>query len=96
MTLHTQENSSDSKNKIPTLKGQTSLPGSLASSTDSIVTETNKITRAVDHKTGKKRINQYVLVREIGRGYHGKVKLGYDVETNTYWVYTISLNHWIS
>ena len=35
-----------------------------------------------DPTTGNKMINKYMIVRELGRGVHGKVKLCRDTETN--------------
>ena len=35
-----------------------------------------------DPATGNKMINKYMIVRELGRGVHGKVKLCRDTETN--------------
>jgi hypothetical protein len=62
-----------------------------SSSTSSInslpdVIETNRIVRSYDSQRGGKLINQYLLVREIGRGFYGKVKLAIDTETNQPWV----------
>jgi len=34
-----------------------------------------------DPVTGNKRVNKYMLIKEVGRGVHGKVKLGRDMET---------------
>jgi hypothetical protein len=46
------------------------------------VKETNTMYKDYDPTTGNKKINKYMLIQEIGRGVHGKVKLGRDVETN--------------
>jgi len=35
-----------------------------------------------DPMTGNKMINKYMVVRELGRGVHGKVKLCRDTETD--------------
>ncbi|KAL1923641.1 uncharacterized protein VTP21DRAFT_8621 [Calcarisporiella thermophila] len=56
----------------------TSLPGTPPRHQ---VVETNTITKTYDTITGNKVINNYMIVREIGRGVHGKVKLGRHVET---------------
>lgn len=31
-------------------------------------------------------VNHFVIIRELGRGVHGKVKLGRDIETGEEWV----------
>jgi len=51
-------------------------------SSDFSVKETNVMIRDYDPKTGRKMINNYVVVKEVGRGCHGKVKLCYDINTN--------------
>ena len=40
--------------------------------------------RDFDTRTGYKMLNQYVLLRELGRGVHGKVKLAYDTENDEF------------
>ncbi|CAB4406630.1 unnamed protein product [Rhizophagus irregularis] len=45
------------------------------------VKETNTVCKDYDPSTGNKMINKYMLIRELGRGVHGKVKLGKDMET---------------
>ncbi|KAG9295118.1 hypothetical protein G9A89_006099 [Geosiphon pyriformis] len=45
------------------------------------VKETHTINKEYDPMTGNKMINKYMLIKEIGRGVHGKVKLGRDMET---------------
>ena len=44
--------------------------------------ETNKATRDIDTSSGRKTINQYEILYEIGKGTHGKVKLARDIATN--------------
>ncbi|KAF0377797.1 kinase-like protein [Gigaspora margarita] len=44
------------------------------------VKETNTMYKDYDPTTGNKMINKYMLIRELGRGVHGKVKLGKDME----------------
>ncbi|KAJ2959266.1 hypothetical protein NQZ79_g5205 [Umbelopsis isabellina] len=44
------------------------------------VIETHTINKEYDPLTGKKMINEYLIVRELGRGVHGKVKLAEDME----------------
>lgn len=46
------------------------------------VVMTNTINKDYDPTTGNKIINRYMIIREIGRGVHGKVKLAEDLETN--------------
>ncbi|CAG8670875.1 7235_t:CDS:2, partial [Paraglomus occultum] len=45
------------------------------------VKETNTMSKDYDPVTGNKRVNKYMLIKEVGRGVHGKVKLGRDMET---------------
>ncbi|ORY94573.1 kinase-like domain-containing protein [Syncephalastrum racemosum] len=45
------------------------------------VVMTNTINKDYDPATGNKLINKYMIIREIGRGVHGKVKLAEDSET---------------
>jgi serine/threonine protein kinase len=51
----------------------------------SSVKETNVIVRDYDPTTGNKVLNQYMILRELGRGSHGKVKLCIDTETGEKW-----------
>ncbi|CAI2179088.1 13232_t:CDS:2 [Funneliformis geosporum] len=44
------------------------------------VKETHTMYKDYDPNTGNKMINKYMLVRELGRGVHGKVKLGKDLD----------------
>ncbi|CAG8508404.1 9952_t:CDS:2 [Scutellospora calospora] len=44
------------------------------------VKETNTMFKVYDPETGNKMINKYMLIKELGRGVHGKVKLGKDME----------------
>ncbi|CAM0136147.1 unnamed protein product [Umbelopsis sp. WA50703] len=44
------------------------------------VIETHTINKEYDPLTGKKMINEYLILRELGRGVHGKVKLAEDME----------------
>lgn len=46
------------------------------------VRETHKAAIEQDFITGRKLINQYEILEEIGRGVHGKVKLARSLETN--------------
>ncbi|PIA19277.1 kinase-like protein [Coemansia reversa NRRL 1564] len=38
-----------------------------------------------DPRTGRKMINQYMIIRELGRGTHGKVKLAFDTASGEYY-----------
>lgn len=65
-------------------------PSPLSSSYSSLVSprtqvkETKLIEKIVDPDTGQKMINQYLVIKLLGRGVHGKVKLCMDTETNEY------------
>ncbi|CCU74464.1 calcium/calmodulin-dependent protein kinase kinase 2/serine/threonine-protein kinase ssp1 [Blumeria hordei DH14] len=48
------------------------------------VRETNKAQVEQDFITGRKLINQYEIINEIGRGVHGKVKLARSLETGEF------------
>lgn len=48
------------------------------------VRETHKAQVEQDFITGRKLINQYEIIDEIGRGVHGKVKLARNLETGNY------------
>ncbi|KAI5864084.1 kinase-like protein [Durotheca rogersii] len=45
------------------------------------VRETHKALVDLDSETGRKIINQYAVIEELGRGVHGKVKLARNLET---------------
>lgn len=45
------------------------------------VKETHTMYKDYDPTTGNKIINKYMLIKELGRGVHGKVKLGQDLES---------------
>lgn len=60
----------------PTRQNFRSIP---LSRTDSPVKETNKIFIEYDPITKRKVLNTYEILREIGRGEHGKVKLAKDL-----------------
>ncbi|OAD66030.1 hypothetical protein PHYBLDRAFT_119590 [Phycomyces blakesleeanus NRRL 1555(-)] len=49
--------------------------------TRSDVVTTNTISKDYDPTTGNKMINHYMILQEIGRGVHGKVKLARDTNT---------------
>lgn len=46
--------------------------------------ETKVADRGVDTFSGRKIINQYEIIEELGRGVHGKVKLARNLDTNEY------------
>ncbi|CAH2355299.1 SNF1-activating kinase 1 [[Candida] railenensis] len=46
------------------------------------VKETNRVILEYDPSTKRRVLNTYEILREIGRGEHGKVKLAQDLETN--------------
>lgn len=48
------------------------------------VKETNHILKTTNLINGRKVINKYEIIREIGRGVHGKVKLALDLSSNEY------------
>ncbi|KAI8620224.1 hypothetical protein BC830DRAFT_1100509 [Chytriomyces sp. MP71] len=65
---------------------------SLASSSSHFKGEINKLVKVHD-KSGAKSINQYAVLREIGRGVHGKVKVAQDSTDGSLWVsLTMSLS----
>ncbi|CEI88774.1 hypothetical protein RMCBS344292_03152 [Rhizopus microsporus] len=45
---------------------------------------TNSIIKDYDTDSGNKMINHYMIIKEIGRGVHGKVKLAQDMNTGNY------------
>ncbi|KAJ2701253.1 hypothetical protein H4218_001546 [Coemansia sp. IMI 209128] len=49
------------------------------------VHETHHMEVLHDPHTGRKMINQYMIIRELGRGTHGKVKLAFDTITGDYY-----------
>ncbi|KAK4188841.1 hypothetical protein QBC35DRAFT_183763 [Podospora australis] len=48
------------------------------------VRETHKANVEHDYTTGRKLINSYEIIEELGRGVHGKVKLARNLETGGY------------
>ena len=52
------------------------------------VQETHKLMRDID-ESGNKKVNQYILLQELGRGVHGKVKLCRDSTDGTLWALKI-------
>lgn len=57
------------------------LPPLSVSPTPSVVKETNHINIDVNPVSGRKLLNTYEIIKEIGRGQHGKVKLALNSES---------------
>jgi hypothetical protein len=55
------------------------------------VIQTSKIIKDVDPH-GNKMVNHFVILNELGRGVHGKVKLCRDIETGQEFVRIIGAN----
>ncbi|KAJ2694620.1 hypothetical protein GGH99_000579 [Coemansia sp. RSA 1285] len=68
---------------VPLAHGSNSSGGN-SGSTDA-VHETHHMEVQHDPRTGRKMINQYMIIRELGRGTHGKVKLAFDTITGEYY-----------
>lgn len=49
--------------------------------TSSEVIMTTTVVKDYDTETGNKLLNNFMIIREIGRGVHGKVKLAQDMDT---------------
>jgi hypothetical protein len=67
------------------IPGRSSITNSLEPSVDVATIETSICERSRNEE-GKRKINNYVIIRELGRGGFGKVKLGYMKEKNKYFV----------
>lgn len=50
---------------------------------------TTTVIKEYDQETGNKLINSFMILKEIGRGVHGKVKLAQDLETGELVVSTL-------
>jgi hypothetical protein len=50
----------------------------------SLVKETHYVNLDYDPISGRKMLNTYEIIHEIGRGQHGKVKLGRDLTTGDF------------
>ncbi|KAI8922664.1 kinase-like domain-containing protein, partial [Entophlyctis helioformis] len=57
------------------------------------VKETRHMVRDYDPQTGNKMINNYMMLGELGRGMHGKVKLCVDTDTGERWAIKIVEKH---
>lgn len=51
----------------------------ITSSSEVIIT--TSVTKDYDQETGHKILNNFSIIKEIGRGVHGKVKLAQDMNT---------------
>ncbi|KAI8987795.1 kinase-like domain-containing protein [Mycotypha africana] len=58
----------------------TELPYHLRNGTSKVIV-TKTLVKSYDPQTGNKLINNYMLLNEIGRGVHGKVKLAQNIQT---------------
>jgi hypothetical protein len=67
------------------------LPSPLLTTVSSPVLTTNVINKEYDPETGNKIINNFMIIKEIGRGMHGKVKLAQDLDTGELVVSLLSL-----
>ncbi|KAF9397416.1 hypothetical protein BGX21_008889 [Mortierella sp. AD011] len=80
---HQRNNTTPMQSPIPSNYG-TSPGRSIVSPSPQPVRETHTMKKEYDPMTGNKMINKYMVVRELGRGVHGKVKLCQDVTTNEF------------
>ncbi|KAF9202662.1 hypothetical protein BGZ49_007193 [Haplosporangium sp. Z 27] len=81
--FHQRSNTTPMQSPIPSNYG-TSPGRSLASPSPQPVRETHTMKKEYDPMTGNKMINKYMVVRELGRGVHGKVKLCQDTITSEF------------
>lgn len=51
---------------------------------EAAVKETHRISIDYNPVSGRKKLNTYEIIRELGRGEHGRVKLGFDVDKQRY------------
>ncbi|ORY48931.1 Pkinase-domain-containing protein [Rhizoclosmatium globosum] len=65
------------------------VPQSLPPPPPPLQRTTTKLVKAKDAATGIKLINNYAVVKEIGRGVHGKVKLAADTDDGSLWAIKI-------
>ncbi|KAJ1927531.1 hypothetical protein IWQ60_002835 [Tieghemiomyces parasiticus] len=56
---------------------------------DAPAKETDHMVVDYDDATGRKMVNQYMLLRDIGRGCHGRVKLAVDITTGQHYAIKI-------
>ncbi|ORZ04556.1 kinase-like domain-containing protein [Lobosporangium transversale] len=82
---HSHQRSNTTPMQSPVPSGYGTSPGrSVASPSSQPVKETRTMMKDYDPMTGNKMINKYMVVRELGRGVHGKVKLCRDTITNEF------------
>ncbi|KAF9421640.1 hypothetical protein BGZ76_003960 [Entomortierella beljakovae] len=80
-SAHSRSQTTPSSSPNPSNYG-TSPRRAMASPTPRPVKETRVMMKDYDPTTGNKMINKYMVVQELGRGVHGKVKLCRDTETD--------------
>ncbi|KAF9125382.1 hypothetical protein BGW39_007434 [Mortierella sp. 14UC] len=78
---HQRSNTTPIHSPNPSTYG-TSPHRTMASPSPQPVKETHTMMKDYDPMTGNKMINKYMVVRELGRGVHGKVKLCRDTVTD--------------
>ena len=80
---------SNNKSKSPTTTedggGNPSNSSKKPHTNQSSIRETKRIVKDVD-ELGNKMVNHFVILKELGRGVHGKVKLCKDANTGKEWV----------
>ncbi|KAF9098834.1 hypothetical protein BGX29_007416 [Mortierella sp. GBA35] len=80
---HQRSNTTPLHSPGPSSYSYATSPGrSITSPSPQPVKETHKMMKDYDPTTGNKMINKYMVVRELGRGVHGKVKLCRDTTTD--------------
>lgn len=63
---------------------RTSTPVLTHTSSHTSVKETSYVNLDYDPVSGRTTLNTYEVIKELGRGQHGKVKLGRDLTTGEY------------
>lgn len=56
-------------------------PSTVDTTVNTPVKETSKVVKEYDPQTGNKMLNRYMIMADLGRGVHGKVKLARDTVT---------------
>lgn len=79
---HKLPSPSPSSPRLDSSPGYSRSPSVPSSPNSSAVKETNKVIITSDPVSGRKFLNKYEIIRELGRGQHGKVKLAIDTETD--------------
>jgi hypothetical protein len=80
-TSNTQPRSPELGTPLLTPRGS---PSPSQMSRTSSVKETHHISIDYDPVSGRKQLNTYEIIKELGRGQHGKVKLAKDMETGEF------------